>query len=576
MREFLANNKGALNKWAMLHPVEFFLSGMSYREIDSPDAAFSKVLPWLKDNPTSLNAMRQRMELSGGDTPFLELSCPTVYRLFDMLTQMVQEKVKFNTYETHTLIFSYKECLDQWSTHNPMAYLDLIDTFDIYLDAKEAASFIDNMLSFRGQIDDERQKKLAKKINHIASSGHYDAFSRAMEFAEPGSAMEELVVPYSIFSDSLSAESTSKIKAFLARKGDAAGDYFVKEFSRKLTRVMSSTVTIEDYMDRFGVGRDVAAKAYDKFWRVEMARGDMRDSGDRLPLGESVATKLLLDSEAAQKSFSSASQDESVKMMRKWTLLGGHRMSPSDSRDIFLGAWKASPSDPSAMAYSIALQDSLGDDSTRVFTKFKWASSSYDADKVKGVIPRPSLEAAKQNANMLYSETQSRMPALAKLARKYKGSDEDGSDADYGERRDRDSGKSDFRKVRVSSDGRKVLLYRGIQTDYEVPNIIESWSSSPLTAGGPGFDGHGVLRAWVPVEAILSHFLDDDWGNDFGPRAGDCEQEFIVIRSKIPPNSIEMLTSYAADSNHSGVVDPSAATPWMQSFPTQPVPETPK
>lgn len=574
IREFLSKNKRALSIWARTNPLEFLKSLISYREIESPDAAFLPLIPLIQNDPKIINLMTQnRTDLAGGSAPPAELSCPTAFKLFEMFAQLAREnkvhnqysnehgygqKSGINIYEASSLLYSYNSCLMKWAAVNPVAYLDLSEAFSLYMNTSEAKAFIDKVAALT-ELNEDQKNKIGKKLNYLGSSGNYDAFETAMEFTVEGSPMEELIVPYAIFANKLSDGSLARIKEFLSKKGDQSFKYFVGEFSSRLGRGARVFSTMEEYMARFDLPPELAKKAYDDFWMLEMGRGE---GGNRITMGESLATKLMLDSEIARQSFGAISQSEGVQSKRKWALLAGHLMAPEESRNKFLDAWKSSPSDTSAISYSLALQSVFGNKDTLVFSKFNWGNDSYRAEIVEKIVPDASKEAAKRNAYALYQMTQSGMPNLKKMAKEYESYHLDASSD-----RDFDEPAHEFKNVRVSNDGRSILLYRGIQAEYEVPNIIESWTSNPITAGSSTFDGHAVLWAWIPVDAILSHFMDPYWGRGFGPRESDCEQEFIVIRSRVNQNLINMTTKNTALIKHSSIADPSSVQ--VQALPEQ-------
>jgi hypothetical protein len=109
-------------------------------------------------------------------------------------------------------------------------------------------------------------------------------------------------------------------------------------------------------------------------------------------------------------------------------------------------------------------------------------------------------------------------------------------------------------QINLSPDNSMILLYRGIEQEYgsvdkngqTFHGVLESWTSNPDKAAD--FDGAGVLRAWIPTSAILSHFLDQDWGNEYGPGEPDCEYEFILIMANVPKENIHLIDKAEARS----------------------------
>jgi len=82
-------------------------------------------------------------------------------------------------------------------------------------------------------------------------------------------------------------------------------------------------------------------------------------------------------------------------------------------------------------------------------------------------------------------------------------------------------------------------LYRGVESSYNVASPLESWSSRRNVADR--FDGHQILEAWVPPEAVYVCWQSPDWSaekeGDDSP--GKTEREYILISSKVPMKAVE-------------------------------------
>jgi hypothetical protein len=79
----------------------------------------------------------------------------------------------------------------------------------------------------------------------------------------------------------------------------------------------------------------------------------------------------------------------------------------------------------------------------------------------------------------------------------------------------------------ITVDGKKYIrLFRGVEGEYNVHSVLESWTIERAVAGG--FDGANILSKYVPIEMIYNFYGSSTWRQRPGGM-GEYEYEFIVI-----------------------------------------------